>query len=70
MIKKKALHIKIIFKIYKNIENKLKIFQVPKTGSKHFKFANRYLFYKTLENSFQKLLSKTVFKNSYQIGSK
>ena len=45
MTKNKILYIKIIFKIY------LKISQ------KHFKFSNRYLFYKN---------QKTVFKSNFE----
>ena len=30
MIKNKTLHIKVIFKTFKNIETRLKTFQVPK----------------------------------------
>ena len=46
MIKNKILNIKFIYKTY------LKIYL------KHFKFSNRILFYKTLQNSFQKQFLK------------
>ena len=56
MIKNKTLEIKIIFKIY---------LKILKTSSKYFKYSNRLLFYKTLENNFQKLFLKIVFHNCF-----
>ena len=53
MIKYKVSDIKVILKTYfKNIKNKFKNFQV----------ANRFLFYKSSYNYFQKLFLKIVFK--------
>ena len=45
IIKNKILDIKIILKIY---------LKMLKTDEKYFKFSNKLLFYKTLENNFQK----------------
>ena len=53
MIKNKALNIKIIFRTYSKI--------LKKTCLKYVKFSNIYLFYKSLENNFQKLFLKIVF---------
>ena len=60
MIKNKALNIKNYFlNIFENIKNRLKIFQ----ASKHTFILQK------LENKFQKLFSKIIFQNSYQINS-
>ena len=59
MIKNKTLNIKFIFKILK-------------TSLKHFKFQDRFLFYKnqrtTFKNCSQKLFSIIIFENNYHIG--
>ena len=54
MIKNKTLHIKIIFKTY------FKIFKISQKM-----FVNILLFYKILENNFQKPFFKIVFENGY-----
>ena len=49
MIKIKALHIKVVLKIWK-------------TSKKCFKFPKEFLFYKILENNFKTLFLRTVLK--------
>ena len=56
MIKNKTQLIKIIFKIYKTIENKLTTFQVSK----------QTLILQDIRNNFQKLFFKTILKNTSQ----
>ena len=56
IIKNKILDIKIILKIY---------LKMLKTDEKYFKFSNKLLFYKTLENNFQKQFLKIGFKNYF-----
>ena len=52
MIKNKILYIKIYLKMLK-------------TDEKYFRYLNKLLFYKILENNFQKQFLKIDFKNCF-----
>ena len=56
MIKNTTLDIKIILKIY---------LKMLKTDEKYFRYLNKLLFYKILENNFQKQFLKIDFKNCF-----
>ena len=56
IIKNKILDIKIILKTY---------LKMLKADEKYFKFSNKLLFYKILENNFQKQFLKIGFKNYF-----
>ena len=56
MIKNTTLDIKIILKTY---------LKMLKTDEKYFRYLNKLLFYKILENNFQKQFLKIDFKNCF-----
>ena len=50
----------------KNIILNIKLFlKILKIGKKYFRFPNKLLFYITSQNSFQKLFSKIVIKQTF-----